>query len=80
MMQDMAEVVGPKMVNQLSAKCLKSLILQESNGSKEKARENILQLHEFREQLKEISKLQFRNFIYQEFNSIFSRFCDGRGT
>ena len=55
-MQNFGELLGPKLVNQLSAKCLTALILQESKGSKEQARENITHLHEFREKLSELSK------------------------
>lgn len=63
MMRDMAEVLGPKMVSQLSTKCLKSLILQESNGSKQRAKDNILQLHQFREELKDMSQWLINTII-----------------
>ncbi len=55
-MLNFGEIIGSKLVNQLNTKCLTSLLLQESKGSKEQARENIAHLHEFRDKLKELSK------------------------
>jgi len=66
-MRDFSEILGPKVISVLSTKCLKSLILQASKGCRQTARESILQLHDFKEKLAEMSMHYIISFAVASF-------------
>lgn len=55
-MQDLAEVISAKLVNKLLEICLKPLVLEKSNGDKQRAVIEMEQLQELRGRLSECGK------------------------